>query len=414
MINLLIQILTLISGLVVNFVIPGLYGLEAYGIFIKANILVFLFQKLLDIINEQLIANIEAKYIFVTSIFMGVLVFSLFSIFTLIDNIGNPLLLAAMLLSSACLLSLFSLRLHQWIVGYLILFLCVFFSSLFISYKNIFRLTIVDTLILTNVIPCLFAIIVLITQGAKLPVGKNLLLTFRHVIVSLPKMISITLTFNLFTSIFPYFLSKTLPAQELGLFRVTVSIIQSATSLFPVNVRAIFVSFVSGEKRQERYKVIMSITLFYFALVGAFGYSMAWFFEQYSPYLVMLPCLPVLYWTVVTERYLVASGSSRKVIMTNLVIAPFAVLGIIMFVLDLRDAEVFYALGFSAYLMFLHIFCRPGIHLSIIFWVAIMSPLSILIKSMGWAWDVFYMVSLLIIAVAGLGLRAKSIHTLRF
>ncbi len=51
MFNLLIQALTLLSGLVVNFVIPGLYGLEAYGAFIKANVLVFLFQKLLDIIN---------------------------------------------------------------------------------------------------------------------------------------------------------------------------------------------------------------------------------------------------------------------------------------------------------------------------------------------------------------------------
>ncbi len=61
---------------------------------------------------------------------MAVLIFLLFSAMNLIDSIGNPLLLGVMLLSSACLLSLFGLRLQRWIVGYLMIFLCVFFSAL--------------------------------------------------------------------------------------------------------------------------------------------------------------------------------------------------------------------------------------------------------------------------------------------
>lgn len=414
MTNLLIQVLTLVSGLVVNFVIPGLYGLEAYGEFIKANILVFLFQKLLDIVNEQLIATVEVEYILVTSLFMATLIFLLFCLFNLMDNIGSPLLLSVMLLSSACLLSLFALRLHLWIVGYLVVFLCVFFAFLFVGHKKILPLTIVDILTLTNLIPCLFAIAVLFTRGAKLPVGKQLLSTCLRVVLLLPRMVSITLVFNLFTNILPYILSKSLPVRDLGLFRVIVSIIQSATSLFPINVRAVFVAFVSGGQRQEQYRIIMSVALFYFSLVGLSGYAMGWLFPQYSIYLAMLPCLPVLYWAVVTERYLVASGLHRKVIVVNVTIGTLAVIGMILFVQGLKQAELFYALGFSAYLLFLHLLCRPGIRLPIIFWVSVLSPLAIIMKNISLIWGVLYMCSLLIIAIGVLRLRPVDIRTLRF
>ncbi|EJM83549.1 MULTISPECIES: hypothetical protein [Pseudomonas] len=414
MVNLLIQVLTLISGLVVNFVIPGLYGLDAYGAFIKANVLVFLFQKLLDIVNEQLIASVEAEYILVTSLFMATLIFLLFSVVSLVDDIGNPLLLSVMLLSSACLLSLFGLRLQRWIVGYLVLFLCVFFVLLFISYQQILPLSIVDILLLTNLIPCLFAVAVLFSHGAKLPVGRQLLSTCKNVLFLLPRMVSITLVFNLFTNILPYILSKSLPVRDLGLFRVIVSIIQSATSLFPINVRAVFVAFVSGGQRQEQYRIIMSVALFYFALVGLSGYAMGWLFPQYSAYLAMLPCLPVLYWAVVTERYLVASGLHRKVIIANLVLGVLAVAGMILFVQGLKQAELFYALGFSAYLLFLHLLCRPGIRLPVIFWVSVLSPFAIVLKDVNLIWGVLYMLSLLIIAVGILRLRPADFRTLRF
>ncbi|MBD9587015.1 hypothetical protein IB254_08080 [Pseudomonas sp. PDM03] len=414
MVNLLIQVLTLISGLVVNFVIPGLYGLDAYGAFIKANVLVFLFQKLLDIVNEQLIASVEAEYILVTSLFMATLIFLLFSVVSLVDDIGSPLLLSVMLLSSACLLSLFGLRLQRWIVGYLVLFLCVFFVLLFISYQQILPLSIVDILLLTNLIPCLFAVAVLFSHGAKLPVGRQLLSTCKNVLFLLPRMVSITLVFNLFTNILPYILSKSLPVRDLGLFRVIVSIIQSATSLFPINVRAVFVAFVSGGQRQEQYRIIMSVALFYFALVGLSGYAMGWLFPQYSAYLAMLPCLPVLYWAVVTERYLVASGLHRKVIIANLVLGVMAVAGMILFVQGLKQAELFYALGFSAYLLFLHLLCRPGIRLPVIFWVSVLSPFAIVLKDVNLIWGVLYMLSLLIIAVGILRLRPADFRTLRF
>jgi hypothetical protein len=414
MVNLLIQALTLISGLVVNFVIPGLYGLDAYGEFIKVNVLVFLFQKLLDIINEQLLASVKPEHILVTSLFMAGLIFLLFSGFSLIVDLGNPLLLSAMLLSSACLLSLFGLRLHRWIVAYLIIFLVVFSVSLFIGHQKIWSLSIVDILFLTNLIPCLFALGVLFTHGARLPIGNQLLSTFRQVIVLLPRMVSITLVFNLFTNILPFVLSRSLPVGELGLFRVIVSIIQSATSLFPINVRAVFVAFISGGQRQEQYRIIMSVALMYFALVGLSGYALGWLLPQYAGYLALLPCLPVLYWAVVTERYLVASGLQRKVIIANIAVGILAVAGMLLFVQGLKDAELFYAFGFSAYLIILHLLCRPGIRIPVVLWVSILSPLAVTLKNINLIWGVLYMCSLLIIAVWTLRLRPADFRTLRF
>lgn len=412
MVNLLIQVLTLISGLIVNFVIPGLYGLEAYGAFIKANVLVFLFQKLLDIINEQLIASIEAKYILATSLFMAILVLILFSVVSLIEDIGSTLLLGVMLLSSACLLSLFGLRLQRWIVGYLVIFLIVFFILLLISHQQIAHLSIVEILLLTNLIPCLYSVAVLVTHGAQIPVGKLLLSTCHQALLLLPRMITITLVFNLFTNILPYILSKSLPVRDLGLFRVIVSIIQSATSLFPINIRAVFVSFVSGGQRQEQYRKIMSIALFYFALVGLSGYTLGWILPQYSGYLALLPCLPVLYWAVVTERYLIASGLHRRVIVANLVTATLAVAGMTLFVQGLKQAEIFYTVGFSAYLLIMHLLCQPGIRLPIVFWVSVLSPIAILMKNISLVWGVLYMCSLLFIALVVLRLRPADFRTL--
>lgn len=127
----------------------------------------------------------------------------------------------------------------------------------------------------------------------------------------------------------------------------------------------------------------------------------------------MLPCLPVLYWAVVTERYLVASGLHRKVIVANLVIAPLAITSMILFVKDLNQAQLFYAIGFSAYLLFLHISCRPDIRLPVVLGRLTLS-LTIFLTHISLVWAVLYMCSLMIIAVGALQLRPADLRTLRF
>ena len=157
----------------------------------------------------------------------------------------------------------------------------------------------------------------------------------------------------------------------------------------------------------------MSASLLYFALLGLLGYAIEWVLPQFGTYLVMLPCLPVLYWAVITERYLVASGLSRHVIVTNLTIGVSA-MSTIFFIQGLKPAEVFYALGFSAYLLFLQIKCRPDFRFSVVFWAAIISPVAIWVREFSLIWGIFYMCSLVVIAAGVLGLRPSSLRDLRF
>jgi len=412
-INVAIQILTLLSGMLVNFVVPALYGLESYGDFIKANILVFVFHKLSDIVNEPLISHVEGRYVFATSLLMGGVVMLLFLIANRVDPIGNPLLLGVMLVSSCCLLSMYALRQQSRLIIFLIVFLAVFGILLALKMLADWKLSIVDVLVWTNFVPGLFAALGLVLSGSRLPPGKQFISTIGNAFAMLPRMISVTLVFNLLTNILPYILSKTLPVRDLGLFRVVTSIIQSATSLFPVNTKAIFVAFVEGEQREALLKVIMSASLLYFSLLGVFGYMLAWMVPKLGPYLVLVASLPVLYWAVVSERYLLASGSRRPVIIANLIVGVLAVVAVI-FVQDLKQAEIFYGLGFAAYALVLHACCQSHLHQGVMYWVVILSPCVIWLQATSIFIPILYMVSLIILAIAVLRFRPADLRNLRF
>jgi hypothetical protein len=111
---------------------------------------------------------------------------------------------------------------------------------------------------------------------------------------------------------------------------------------------------------------------------------------------------------------LVASGLNRKVITANVVVGVLAVTGVAFFVQDVKQAELFYALGFSAYLLFLHFLCRPGIDLAVVILVSILSPLAIVGAAANLFWGVLYMCLLLVMAIWKLRLRPKDIRGLRF
>ncbi len=399
--------------MLVNFVVPALYGLESYGTFIQANILVFVFQKLTDIANEPLISHVEGRYVFATSLLMGGVVMLLFLITNSIDPIGNPLLLGVMLVSSCCLLSMYALRQQLRLLVYLVVFLGVFGFMLALKMLADWQLSIVDVLVWTNLVPGLLAALGLVSSGSRLPPGKQLLSTVGNTFVMLPRMISVTLVFNLLTNILPYILSKTLPIRDLGLFRVVTSVIQSATSLFPLNTKAIFVAFVGGERREALFNTIMSASLLYFSILGVFGYLLAWMVPKLSPYLVLVAGLPVLYWAVVSERYLLASGARRQVMIANLTVGLLAVVTV-FFVEDLKQAVIFYALGFSAYALVLHACCQPRVHSGAMYWVVILSPCVVWLKEMSIFIPILYMVSLIILATVVLRFRPADLRNLRF
>jgi hypothetical protein len=398
--------------MLVNFAFPAIYGLELYGSFIQANILVFVFQKLADIVSEPLISHLDKRFIFATSLVFSSIIMGLFIVTNFLISIGDPQLLGVMLLSSCCLLSMYALEQQLRIVIYLISFLGVFFILLALQLLASWSLNIVDILIWTNGVPCIFAVIGLLTSGSKLPSSKNTMSTMVGVLSLLPRMVSVTFVFNLLTNILPYILSKTLSLGDLGLFRVATSVIQSATSMFPVSAKAIFVAFIRGVKAEELCKALMLSSLLYFSVLGFFAYVGSWLFPNLSKYLTLIASLPVLYWAVVLERYQLAIGLRRRVIVANLIIGLLIICATI-FVGDLSQAMIMYAIGFSGYVLILYINSQLCIDYRIIIFVTILSPIIIWLEDLSSFIPIFFMAALTILSIFLVRLNWANIHNLK-
>lgn len=398
MINVLIQALTLLCGMLVNFAFPVFYGLESYGSFIQTNILVFLFQKLADIVSEPLVSQVDKRFIFTTSLAFSSIIMGLFVVANCFFSIGDPQLLGVMLLSSSCLLSMYAMGRQLRILIYLLLFLGVFFLLLALKMLAIWDLNIVDILVWTNGVPSIYAVIVLVASGSSFPSSKKTISTMVEVLSLLPRMVSVTLVFNLLTNILPYILSKNLPLRDLGLFRVATSVIQSATSMFPVSAKAIFVAFVRGIKAEDLFRILMLSSLFYFSVFGFFAYLASWLMPNLSKYLTLIASLPVLYWAVLLERYQLAIGLYRRVIVANLIIG-FLIIFATFFVGDLKQAMVMYAISFSGYVLILYISSQSSINYRVIYFVATISPIIIWFEDISSFIPILYMSILAICAI---------------
>lgn len=413
MLNIAIQGLTLLSGLLVNFVVPALFGLEAYGVFIQTNILVFVFQKVADIVNEPLISHLEKIYIFGFSLLMAGVVMLIFMILIFFQVKGSPILLFAMLLSSCCLLSMYALSQQVRILLYLIVFLAVFFSLLGLRLFEIFSLSIESILILTNLIPASMAACGLLFSGARIPPCDELIRMLGSISNILPRLFSVTLVFNLLTNILPLVFSRTLPAKDLGVLRVMTSVIQAATSLFPLNTKAIFVAFVDAQKRDQIFYGLMTFSLLYFSVLQLAGFGAVWLWPTLKPYLVLLPLLPVLYWTVLVERYGLACRQGKIISLVNLLVGGVILIAA-LFGNDLRYAEMTYAIGFSLYLLMLSRFVSINLNKYVLFWLVIVSPVLLLMQAFSPWLPVLSAFLLIFVSIRILGFDFKSLRNVGF
>lgn len=367
--NLAIQILTLLSGLLVNFLVPAVYGLTEYGLFVKANVLVFLFQKLSDIAGEPLIAELDSHFVLPVSAALGCLVLALFMVVGQFSDIGDPRLLAAMLLSSSVLLSMYAARWRKQILVYLIAFLAIFSGLLTANATAHLGLSIEAILIWTNLVPALGAGAALIL-ASRLPRADEFLRVVARSLGRAPRLLTMTLVFNLLTNILPYVLSKTLPVRELGLYRVVASVVQSATSFFPVNTKAILATFVHDNCRSTYFRKVMGFSLAYFSILGGAALCVSIVEPRLAPYVPLIGSLPTLYWAVLTERYRLAERSYRAVLAANITIAA-AISTAMFFVGTVEQAVILVAVGFSGYLAALLLPGGHGLRLPLVLWVVV-------------------------------------------
>lgn len=389
MVNVVIQALLLLCALLVNFVIPVIYGLESYGAFIKANILVFLFQRLTDISTEPLIGYVEAGSIFPLSVALSTLVWMLFVAVDAVSGIGSPALLAAMLLSSCAMLSMHALDLRRLLVVYLLVFLGMFLALLALKEWLHWAFSIESILFWTNLVPAFGASVILVRSGVRRPRAREVGQLLMSVVRMVPGNFSVSLVFNLFTNLLPYIFSKTLPLAELGLFRITTALVQSATTIFPINTKAVFVRLVGSNNRAGHLRILLSWSLLYFAIAGLAALVLASAEARINPYLALLASLPTLYWTVILERYLQATNQRRRLMAANLVVGA-AVLAYAFQIESIEEAVIHYAFGFALYAVWLLCLVRHVVSPVQLASVAMLSPVAVWLQGVSLLYSVVY------------------------
>lgn len=378
MLNISIQILTLLSGLLINFLIPVLFGIEEYGIFIKANILVFLFQKLMDVISEPLISNVDKNQLFPVALCVG---FFLLSIFLGIDcffSAGSPWLLSSMYWSNCLLLILYALNLRKLVLVYLIAFIGLFTILLLSVLFKLTDLSITNVCGITNFLPSTFCLLYILCTR-KLPLSLDGLYTnLRGMIILIPRLFSLTLVSNLFTNILPFYLSFIFPPQLLGLFRIQVSIVQSVVAVFPINSKVLSTYFLAIKDQNNFLEKIIAFSINYFYTIALLGYLCVGFYNGNSEFCSVFLLLPVVHAAVILERYMLGMAMRRTLSAINLIISLFACIAV-TYVDTIGQMVLLYASGLSLYLFCMLIFTSAFQLKLIVRLMALSTPLAVLL-----------------------------------
>lgn len=352
MINIYIQFLTLFSGLLVNFFIPILFGLEEYGLFIKANLVVFLFHKFTDVVSEPLISNVDKRILLPVSISIGLFITFLFLIVDFFFSAGSPWLLISMIWSSCVLLTMIAQKQLFWVLIYLCLFVVIFLILLGAITIELTHLTITNVLGITNLLPSTFCLFVLISNR-KLKISfNNIFSNFWVTLKLIPRLFSLTLVNNLFTNILPFYLSFIFSPHLLGLFRVQVSIVQSVTAIFPIHSKVISEYLRESSLKENLINQTLCISLNYFHFIALIGYIFVGIFENQLEFAQVFIILPIMHASMILERYLLGSSKNIQLIIINLIVAFFSCI----FVLEVHSIEqmmLLYATGVSFYLFLL-------------------------------------------------------------
>ncbi len=376
MINIYIQFLTLCSGLLVNFFIPILFGLQEYGLFIKANILVFLFHKFTDVVSEPLISNVDKRILLPVSMSIGLFITLLFLIVDCFFSAGSPWLLISMIWSSCVLLTMIAQKQLFWVLVYLCLFVIIFLILLGAITLELTHLTITNVLGITNLLPSTFCLFVLISNRKLELSFNNIFSNFWVMLKLIPRLFSLTLVNNLFTNILPFYLSFIFSPHLLGLFRVQVSIVQSVIVIFPIHSKVISEYLREPNLKANLINQTLCISLNYFHFIALIGYIFVGIFENQIDFAQVFIILPIMHASMMLERYLLGSSKNNQLIIINLVVAFFSCIFVLK-VHSIAQMMLLYASGISLYLFLL--VCNMGQlkFKNLLLALAVMTPLII-------------------------------------
>lgn len=318
MIGVLVQVLSLVSGLMVNFLTPLLFGIEQYGVFVKANILVYVFHRFSDVSSESLIALNSDGSIFLQSLIFNIFYFFVFFGVAQYIDIGSPVLLAGMLLSSSVLLTLYSQKRIKAVMVFLFSVVSVFMVLVGFIWGGV-GLSIEQLMIFSTYPSAVLGFLALVFASRRELLQVSSYSALWRALAMLPRMVSLTLVFNLLTNFLPYIATKVLLPREIGILRVTLSVVQSVSSIFPLNIKQIFSSMVGSENKQRLYASLMRVSAVYFLLLACGLIFVTFIYSPLEEYVRLLSILPLFFWTMLTERYLQSCSMGNRLLATNLI-----------------------------------------------------------------------------------------------
>jgi hypothetical protein len=240
------------------------------------------------------------------------------------------------------------MRLRRAYIAFLSLSCVIFVGMLAWSALTDFSLPLVLVMEVSATVPAMIWLVYVLRASDLCPSGAALAETLRALMRHVPQLLSMTAVMNLFTSALPVFLARTLVPYDLGLFKVMTSVIQSATSLFPVSTQAVLTSFVQHPKGALLYQRLMGWAMLYFACAAMVMIAAAYVLPALTPYMLLVACLPVYYRAILDERHLTARHRIPLLMAMNLLVAVLTLM-VVPFIHTVPHAVLLYASGFTLY-----------------------------------------------------------------
>lgn len=348
--NALVQILTLTSGLLVNFTFPMVFGLGPYGEFLRLVLLTLVCHRLADIAAEPLIALVSEERFFVTVLPFNLIVGAVLGAGVSLADIGavDVPLLFAMLGSSAVMLSLHRLRRVRALVVYLLVFNAGFLLLTGWQWRFGADFGMRGVLLYSNLAGVLIGVAFLFGRSAeRIPAGwRELPALFTGALGQLPRALSSMLVFSYLTTLFPLLCVPVLAAAELGQLRVLIAIAQASLSAFPVNIRTIFVALHAGGA--GRFPALARGAFWYFLIAALVLAAAAVLRPDLGVYANVAAVTITFFWMVSLERLFLSTGLRSRLIALN--VAGILVLGAgTLAVGSFTGAMLLYCLGIGVH-----------------------------------------------------------------
>lgn len=344
MINLSIHITLLVSGLLVNFITPAVFGVTRYGEFIAANAVVLLLHRVADIVIEPLVRYTDkAQVIFISLLFNSVFIIFFFVLDEMF-SLGSSVLMLALLLSSSVLLSMHAMMQKSAILVFQLSMVALYVLLLYLAPK--WGFTIEQVMEMSVIFPSSFAVAYVIISGAVLPTATELRLALGILKKSTGQALTVNAATTMLTHGLPVILSLTLGMRELGVFKIATSVVQSAITFFPIQIRSISHAMVQGA--ENLWPSLSRVVVFYFSLMGLMLLLAGIAEPRIAVYVQLAVVLPVFYWVLLAERYWVSRYEMKTLYTINLVVMLIVLLSATQ-THTLHLALLLYATGLSLY-----------------------------------------------------------------